>query len=80
MMCTARDGRRVTIHPAAKRQVITRLRAVVVEHNTSALNAKPDQNKVFDAMERTIASYRRISTSVSPTGALCIARASMCSP
>ncbi|CAD1468474.1 unnamed protein product [Heterotrigona itama] len=63
MVCPERDDRRVTIHPATKRQVISRLRAVVTEHNTYALNAKPDQGKVFDAISCHGAS-NRFSTSV----------------
>ncbi|CAD1476917.1 unnamed protein product, partial [Heterotrigona itama] len=74
LVCPERDDRRVNIHPATKRQVINRLRAVVAEHNTYALNAKPDQGKVFDATSRHGAS-NRFSTLVSSTGALCIARA-----
>ncbi|KOX71975.1 hypothetical protein WN51_03123, partial [Melipona quadrifasciata] len=50
--CPARGGRRVTIPPAAKRQVIGRMRAAVAEHYLSTLLNKRDQGKVIDATVR----------------------------
>ena len=56
--CPARGGRKVTVPPAAKRQVIGRMRAAVSEHYMSVLLAKPDQGKVFEATSRHGASNR----------------------
>ena len=54
----ARGSRRVTILPAAKRQVIGRMRTAVSEYYISALIAKQDQGKVFEATYRDGASNR----------------------
>ena len=47
--CDRRDGTHVVIAPAAKSQIIRRMRNAVSEHYMATLLRKPDQGKVFDA-------------------------------
>ena len=64
-------GRKVTVPPAAKRQVIGRMRAAVSEHYMSVLLSKPGQGKCWSrppVMERVIASCGQESIFASLTG------------